>query len=389
MLRARYQQGCLYREKRRTGPDVWVFRWRESNADGVRRLRKITVGTVKEYPNQSAAQLSLAARRQTINQQARGKEEMTVGKLSEHFTMNELVSGSARRTQATNECYTLNLKNWILPRWGSVLLSEVKAVEVEAWLQDLDLAAPTKSKLRNQLSCIFNHALRYEFADRNPIKSVRQGSKRAHRPVVLELHELKALLAVLALRERVLVLLDVATGLRVSELLGLKWSDVDFERRQMNVTRSIVQQVEGPCKTEASQAPMPLDAMLVAELRAWKKQTLFDHPDDWVFASASMCGKQPYWPENLLRNFVRPAAKSVGITKHIGWHTFRRTFATLLKSNGEDVKVMQELMRHADPRTAMTLYAQAVGTDKRRAQTRIVKMVAGTAKTQGKAAMAS
>jgi integrase len=86
---------------------------------------------------------------------------------------------------------------------------------------------------------------------------------------------------------------------------------------------------------------------------------------------------------------ARETAQSVGITKRIGWHTFRRTFATLLKSNGEDVKVMQELMRHADPRTAMTLYAQAVGSDKRRAQTRIVKMVAGAAKNNGRAAMAS
>src|SRR5206468_10695907 len=102
--------------------------------------------------------------------------------------------------------------------------------------------------------------------------------------------------------------------------------------------------------------PVPLDPQLVEGVRSWKKTTLFNRPEEWVFASVAMGGKQPYWPENLLKNFIRPAAKSVGITKHIGWHTFRRTFATLLKSNGEDVKVMQELMRHADPGIAMKLY---------------------------------
>ena len=59
---------------------------------------------------------------------------------------------------------------------------------------------------------------------------------------------------------------------------------------------------------------------------------------DWVFASPDMDGKQPYWPETPLKCYVQPAAKRVGITKALGWHSFRRTFATLLKGGGEDVK---------------------------------------------------
>src|SRR5205807_7624443 len=102
-----------------------------------------------------------------------------------------------------------------------------------------------------------------EFTERNPIKSVRQNAKRLRRPIVLEVLELQALLMELSPRERLLVLLDVTTGLRVSELLALKWSDIDFENRQVYVTRSIVHQVVGPCKTEASAAPVTLDAQLV------------------------------------------------------------------------------------------------------------------------------
>jgi integrase len=58
-------------------------------------------------------------------------------------------------------------------------------------------------------------------------------------------------------------------------------------------------------------------------------------------------GKQPYGPDSLLKRSIRPAAARVKIAKHIGWHTFRRTFTTLLKANGEDVKVVQELLRRA------------------------------------------
>ncbi len=67
-------------------------------------------------------------------------------------------------------------------------------------------------------------------------------------------------------------------------------------------------------------------------------------PDDYVFASETMRGKQPYWPDNLMKRHIRPVARANGIHKNIGWHTFRHTFGTLLKANGEDVKTVQELL---------------------------------------------
>jgi site-specific recombinase XerD len=60
-----------------------------------------------------------------------------------------------------------------------------------------------------------------------------------------------------------------------------------------------------------------------------------------------------------------PAAKEVGIVDHCGWHTFRHTYATLLKSNGEDLKVVQELMRHANISVTLNIYAQAISQSKR------------------------
>jgi integrase len=65
----------------------------------------------------------------------------------------------------------------------------------------------------------------------------------------------------------------------------------------------------------------------------------------------------------------------LGITKLIGWHTFRRRYATLLKSSGADVKVVQDSLRHANARITMELYAQALTQDKRTAQTKVVQMI--------------
>jgi len=66
---------------------------------------------------------------------------------------------------------------------------------------------------------------------------------------------LQLLFSRLSVRERTLALLDAATGLRVSELLALRWCDVDFENLELRVTRSIWHQVLGNCKTEASAKP--------------------------------------------------------------------------------------------------------------------------------------
>jgi integrase-like protein len=73
--------------------------------------------------------------------------------------------------------------------------------------------------------------------------------------------------------------------------------------------------------------------------------------DDWVFASPAVRGQKPYWGQCLMRTIIRPAATKVGIAQHIGWHTFRHTYSSLLRANRTDIKVTQELLRHASSRS--------------------------------------
>ena len=162
---------------------------------------------------------------------------------------------------------------WIEPRWGEYRLFEIRAVEVESWLKSLNRAPGTRCKIRNVMSLLFNHGRRHDLCDRNPIEWVRQSGKRRTAPDILTTREVQQLLANLRFRERTLVLLAVTTGLRRSELFALKWKDVDFQANQIHVTRSIVQNVIGVCKTESSQKPVPAHDDLVEALREWHRQT--------------------------------------------------------------------------------------------------------------------
>jgi integrase len=225
------------------------------------------------------------------------------------------------------------------------------------------------------MSVLFNHACRYEFFDRNPIHLVRQGAKRKTAPIVLTPDEIKTLVDGLALREKTLVLLAASTGLRQSELFGLKWGDMNFDEKTIYVMRSIVCGVVGPCKTESSQKPVPLHPLIAETLVQWRKQQPYGKPDDWVFASRRYRGRKPYWGQAILRKFILPKAQELGIKKHFGWHTFRHTYSTLLRSVGTEFKVMQELLRHSSLRSTLDIYTQAITPAKHAAQAAVMSLV--------------
>jgi integrase len=165
----------------------------------------------------------------------------------------------------------------------------------------------TKAKIRNLMSVLFNHAIRYEWLEqgKNPIFLIRQGSKPQRIPECLEVEELRGLLCELDRGFRVMVFLDAVTGLRRSELLALKWGDIDFENLQIDVRRSIYFNVLGNFKTEASRRPIPMDTILAAELWTWKRTTSYRQSDDQVFASPRTRGRHLYWPDTLLYRVIR------------------------------------------------------------------------------------
>jgi hypothetical protein len=231
---------------------AWEYRWYEAQPDGKRRRRNLVLGTLEQYPNETAAQKAVVALRVDINVESPRTSlgPMSVQMLVDHYRQKELGEDS-NKTYATCRTYEGYFRKWILPRWGEYRVKDVRAVVVEEWLRSLKLSNGSKAKMRNIMHAVFNHAIRWEWHDKNPITHVRQSAKRARIPLVLTIEETAALLDLLREPARTAVFLDVLTGLRVGELLALKWSDIDFEKLQISVTRSIVMQHLGECKTEA------------------------------------------------------------------------------------------------------------------------------------------
>lgn len=378
MKRPRYQFGTLYTEPRKSGPDVWVYRWRETNQQGSRQLRKQILGTVRELPAQDDALRAAETFRLGINRHLAEQTgpPQTVRKLVEHYRLKETpMDNHEGKRRSTKLGYISNLENHIVPRWGDYPPGRVTAVEVEEWLKSLPLAPGSRAKVRNVLSMIFRHGIRWGWFTQNPIAMVRVSSKRLRRPDVLTAEEFQSLLGALPVRERLMGTICATTGLRIGEALGLKWEDIDFTTHMAEVLRSYSDGAIGPCKTEISEQPVPLDEIVLDGLRAWHPVCGYPEPGDWVFASDRTFGKTPLWPDSLRTKVLQPAARRVGIGKRIGWHTFRRTYSSLLAATGNDVKVVQELMRHAKISTTMEVYAQAGMEKKRVAQRKAVDVL--------------
>ena len=379
--RASFQNGSLSRTKRKHGPDVWTFRWREMDASGKPIQRRIQVGTVEQYRTETHARKAVAALGLDINRQPETVHPflMTVGNLVDHYKKHEL--GAARQSKAESTCdvYRVYIDSWILPHWKDIRLGAVKTVAVEQWLHSLPLADASKSKVRNIFSAVFNHGIRHELATANPIigpvrgAGVRQSAKRQKDPDVLSPEEIRAILEYLSPQHQLLVMVAASTGLRFSEIRGLQWGDVDFPSHTLKLVRGVVGPHISTLKTLASRKPVPIHPALSRALQEYRKVTPFNADENWIFASSKAKGKVPIWPSSLLADHIQPAVRKAGVQKHVSWHVFRHSYATLLKAQGADVKVVQQSLRHASSRISLDVYTQAIPEDVRTAQMRVVE----------------
>jgi len=131
---------------------------------------------------------------------------------------------------------------------------------------------------------------------RNPISLVvnKGATKRTRKARSLTVEQFHALLTQLHEPFATMALLCVCLGLRISEALALRWSDVDWLGSRLSIRRGIVEQVVDDVKTEGSAKSFVLAGALLMRLQLWKQRTQFCSGEDWMFASPAKIGRLPY-----------------------------------------------------------------------------------------------
>jgi integrase len=145
--------------------------------------------------------------------------------------------------------------------------------------------------------------MRWGWLEKNPVTLVRCSSKRLRRPDILTAEEFRALLGALPDRERLMGTICATTGLRIGEVLGLKWEDIDFTTHLANVLRSYSDGAIGPCKTEISEQPVPLDEIVIEELLAWHPAVAIPSPETGSSPVTITSARLPCGPTACGRRF--------------------------------------------------------------------------------------
>lgn len=380
MVRKRNQHGSIRVLHRKTG-DVYEYRYNRIRADGKRVPANFVVGTVAELKTEAGSWAKIRKMNFDPNSPVNTTAKpITFGELAKDYIRVELAMDQSTapipKAHSTIQTYRRYINRHILPRWETVRASEMEPVAIQNWLRELrtdsQLSNSTLVKIRNVMVAIFKHAQRYGLLSRtqeaNPMIFVRQSSVSNYEPVVLTLSQCVDILANLTGMHRVLVLADAATGLRISEILALRWSDIDKAHSCIRVIRAYVYGKFGPPKSKASKKPVPLHPLLATALDDWRKETPYSADDDFVFPSMRLKGKKPPRANMLVADHLQPAARKAGISGSVGFHTLRRTLASALVENGNDVRLVQELLRHSNPVITLDAYARSTTPAKMEAQ---------------------
>jgi integrase len=264
---------------------------------------------------------------------------------------------------AYQRCYNL-----VKDHLGEIELREFDVPTADRVLNDVakrQLAHTTHRNVRNFLSGAFRYALRLgAIRHGNPIRDavVPKGKPKGvlHAYTV---EEIQAILKVLPEPARTVVLVAALSGLRHSEIRGLKWED--FTGQELHVRRSVWNTHIGETKTLNSAAPVPVLPILAKALEKHRKRSV----GEFIFSGST--GK-PLVLVNTVRREIRPALKKKNLQWH-GFHAFRRGLASNLYALGVAPRVIQGILRHANIATTMAHYVQTAPVDAHEAMKKIEK----------------
>jgi integrase len=333
--------------------------------NGKRTTRKL--GALKELTQEQA---DVRAEQVLCNLKLREERESpTVPWVVEHYRIDKM----PRLRHSTRRVIELWLKKYILRQWEKQLITELQPRPVELWLESLPLAPKTRGHLRELLHRLVDYAMWCGSipVGTNPVSlvTVRGSSQRQKQPRSLTVEEFHTLTKHLREPFKTMALLQVCLGLRVSEVLALRWKDVDWIRVRLNVEHGIVNQHLDAVKTEGSRKIMTLDPQLLSVLSAWKQSTEFGDAEDWVFPSPVKIGRLPYSYTGYWRA-LQSAATAAGLGR-LGTHSFRHTYRSWLDAVGTAITVQQRLMRHSDIQTTINIYGDVVTDEMQQASSKV------------------
>jgi len=374
MARRRYQKGTLRKRGKRN--PVWELIWREDfiKPDGGigRRLISAILGPVGGMTRRQAMKAAEDILRPLNQGKMLPQSAITFADFVDRYFVPH---GFPTLKLSTQRRYRQTLNTHLLPAFGHSKLCEIRALDPQRFvLQKMEqgLGWEAANHFRNLMSKIFATAKKWGFhSGENPASGVELPEKKPVREKhILEPPIIPRLVAALEEPVRTMVLLALLTGLRVGEILALRWKDVDFTSGVIRVEQSYYRGITGSPKTKGSRRTLPLCTALRDALLAFRGLSV---PMGEALAFQTAKGT-PYSDTNLLHRFLKPAGRRLGIP-WLNWHTMRRTHATLFQVAGGSLRDAQAQLGHSKASTTLEIYTLPIPTHQREAVEKLSELL--------------
>jgi integrase len=376
MARRRFQSPKPFKE----GQFWWLRIW-DSNSTGSRKRQRIKLATadmpLREVQKIAAEKLRPANQGMVLTGAAMNFGDFVTGTYIPTYL--PLLSSS------TQDSYNGVISKYLEPKFSRLSLRDLTRLTVQQYFSGMagTTPYPTISKIRDTLSSILRSAVDADYLIKNPLDGLRlplDKRRRQPKPTITP-EQFHALLELVPEPYASMLFVSVWTGLRISELIGLKWHCIHTD--SITVEERFCRGDWSTPKTSASAATIGVAPQVIARItrlksltvevragRAVRKHKLVKsaEPDDLVFQSVRE-GK-PMNDQNVLRRHIKPAAKALGLS-FVNWRCLRTSHATWLVQAGADAKSVQGQMRHSRISTTLDIYAQIVPLAQLRALERL------------------
>jgi len=294
-------------------------------------------------------------------------EEKSKEIVFEDFAYKSLEINSPNRKQSTNTDYLADLKLHILPYFKKWKLQEIKPSDVKEWQAKLHKLGLSGKRIKN-LRTVFRGVLQDAYVDKlineNPFNRVK--APKVIKPEIrpFNLDEVQHLINEADGWFKNYLTLAFFTGMRIGEILGLKWEDINFKSGYISIKRGITRGIIDTPKTQSSIREIEILSPVLKALRAQFKDTGLQN--SFIFLTSkrnNFTGIKSIQPVNW-----KPLLQRSGIDYRNLYQT-RHTFASLMLQQNEEVAWISQMMGHSDIHTTLTKYARYVPrVDRKRAK---------------------
>ena len=319
----------------------------------------------KVGPKKRQAEKLLAARLESVRQGTfRELKKVTFDEFSEKW----LEWRDAEIRSSTKDAYRSIIKTHLKPRFRGWELNMIATDDVQDFISGLNRRVSSKTivNILVVLKKMLADAVLWRHLTVNPAVHVKRPKVEHYEVRIPTRDQVKAFLEAVKSEYYVLFLTFVMSGLRIGELLALRWQDIDWENQELRVRRSIYRGSFGPPKTRRSQWEVAMSRTLVHEL----KKHRFRCPKsnlDLIFCSED---GGPLDPDNLRKRAFIPAIERAEVPR-FRIHDLRHFYASVLIHQGESVRYVMDQMGHESSKTTLDRYGHLFPSDKRQAAERL------------------